>query len=232
MKKAPVLNRYIPKEINNFINNRLHIFVKWNKDLSSTIYSLNKEELIIICDLILRIAGSRDIDDNNLVQIQTKSFHNILQNNYSLYLDYLIEEKIVITDNFYVPGEKSKSYKLNEDYISDLVSIKMENKTYLNRTIKIINQTDSRLKISSKHKLNFNKDFKIDFEAAWQYSVNSYINQVPDKKGRILNQYTNIILQRKLLEINDRQLFISRSSSNGRITTNLSIFSSTVISIT
>jgi hypothetical protein len=222
--KTTRLNRYIPVSIKNFIDNKLHIYIKYNnKDLSSKIYSLDKEGLIIICDTILRMAGSRDININNLVQIQTTSFHNILHNDYSLYLDYLIQEKIVITDNFYIPGEKSISYKLNEDFIDDLTSIQMENKTYLNRTIKAINETDTKLKVSTKHRNNFKNDFKIDFVAAWNYITNSYINQVPDKKDRVLNKYTKAVLQRKLLEINDKQLFISRSSSNGRITTNLSI---------
>lgn len=65
------LNRYIPVSIKNFIDNKLHVYIKWNKDLSSKIYSLDKEGLIVICDTILRMAGSRDIDRNNLVQIQT-----------------------------------------------------------------------------------------------------------------------------------------------------------------
>lgn len=221
--KTKKLNRYIPVSIKNFIDNKLHIYIKWNKDLSSKIYSLDKEGLIVICDTILRMAGSRDTDMNNLVQIQTTSFHNILHNDYSLYLDYLIQERIVITDNFYIPGEKSISYKLNEDFIDDLTSIQMENKTFLNRTIKAINETDTKLKVSTKHKNNFKNDFKIDFVSAWNHLTNCYINQVPDKKGRLLNKYTKAVLQRKLLEINDGQLFISRSSSNGRITTNLSI---------
>ena len=127
------------------------------------------------------MAGSRDIDRNNLVQIQTNSFHNILHNDYSLYLDYLIQEKVVITDNFYIPGEKSMSYKLNEDFVDDLTSIAMENKTYLNRTIKAINETDTKLKVSTKHKNNFKNDFKIDFIAAWNYLTNCYVNQIPDK---------------------------------------------------
>jgi hypothetical protein len=46
---------------------------------------------------------------------------------------------------------------------------------------------------------------------------------MPDKKGRVLNKYTKAILERKLLEIKDKQLFISRNGINGRITTNLSL---------
>ena len=39
----------------------------------------------------------------------------------------------------------------------------------------------------------------------------------------MINKYTKAILERKLLEIKDKQLFISRNGVNGRITTNLSL---------
>ena len=220
MKK---LNRYIPDSIKKFIDNRLHIYIKWGKDLSSNIYRLDKEGLIVICDTILRVAGTRDCDSNNYTEIQSTFFHKILHNDYSLYLDYLIDEKIVISDGSYIAGIKSISYKLNEDYVDDIVSIQMENRTMFNRTIKAINETDSKLKVSKKHIDTFKKSFKIDFVKAWQHLSYNYINQVPDKKGRVLNKYTNAIIQRKLLEINDNQLFINRSATNGRITTNLSV---------
>lgn len=220
------VKRYIPNLVKEFIDRRLHVFVKWKKDLSSEIWNLDKEGLIIVCDTILRIAGSREITTKNFVEIGTSSFHNILHNNYSIYLDYLIEEKIVISDNFYIPGEKSISYKINEDYVDDIVSIDMSNEKYINKTIKLINSTDTKLRVSKKHKDNFKKDFKIDFIEAWNYLTRTSVNNIPDKKGRILNKYTKAILQRKLLEINDNQLFISRSATNGRITTNLSILNS------
>ena len=217
------INRYIPKPINNFIKNRIHCYIKWDKDLSSKIYSLDSEGLIVICDTILRVAGSRDLDKDNYVEIPKEIFRKILHDNYTLYLDYLIEENIVLTDNQYIVGEKSRSFKLNEDYIDDLDSIKMSNQLFTKRTIKAINESDGRLKVSIKHKHNFKNDFRIDFVKAYSYLTWRYINQIPDKKGRVLNKYTKAILEKKLLEIKDNQLFISRNGINGRITTNLSL---------
>jgi len=217
------INRYIPNQVKDFIDGRLHCHIKWNKDLTSKIYNLDKEGLIIICDTILRVAGSRDIDNNNFVEIPKDIFHKILHNDYNLYLDYLIDEKIVLTDNQYIVGEKSKSYKLNEKYVDDLDSIKMDNILFNKRTIKAINESDGRLKVSKWHIHNFKNDFKIDFVEAHKYLIQRYIGQIPDKKGRLINKYTKAILERKLLEIKDKQLFISRNGVNGRITTNLSL---------
>jgi len=218
MKKQ--VKRYIPQLINNFLTNKTHIFIKWNKDLTSTIYNLDSEGLIIICDTILRVSGSRDIKENNFCEIQTECYHKILHNDYKLYLDYLIEEGIVISDNFYIPGEKSISYKINEDFIDRLCSVDIDNKLFNKRTIKAVLSTD-KLKISSKHYNNLKGDLRIDFDKAIEYLYYCYDNNVPDHKGRVLNKYTRTLIEHKLLQINDGQLWMNRSSSNGRINSNL-----------
>jgi hypothetical protein len=218
MKKQ--VKRYVPQIINNFLKNKTHIFIKWNKDLTSTIYNLDSEGLIIICDTILRVSGSRDIKENNFCEIQTECFHKILQNDYKLYIDYLIEEGIIISDNFYIPGEKSICYKINEEFIDRLCSIDIDNKLFNKRTIKAILSTD-KLKISNKHYNNFKSELKIDFNAAVEYLYNNWLNEIPDHKGRILNKYTRTLVEHKLMQINDEQLWMNRSSSNGRINSNL-----------
>lgn len=218
MKKQ--VKRYIPQLVNNFLANKTHILIKWNKDLTSTIYDLDSEGLIIACDTILRVSGSRDIKDNNFCEIQTECFHKILHHNYKLYLDYLIEEGIVVSDNFYIPGEKSICYKINEDFVGRLCSIDIDNKLFNKRTIKSL-LSSHKLKVSSSHINNFKTDFKIDFNAAIEYLYSCYINNTPDHKGRVLNKYTKTLLEHKLLQIRDSQLWINRSSSNGRINSNL-----------
>lgn len=217
MKKV---KRYIPEKINNFLLNNIHIHIKFNKDLSSTIHQLDYEGLVIICDTILRVGGTRDIDKNNYCEIQTECFHKILHNDYKLYLDYLIDSKIVLSDNFYIPGEKSIGYKLNEDYLNELNSIDISNKLWSKRTINSIN-TNEKFKISSKHKNNYLKTLKIDYDKAIEYLYHCYVNKIPDHKGRILNPYTKTLIEHKLMQINDGQLWINRSNTNGRINSNL-----------
>lgn len=216
------IKRYIPEQIQKFLENRAHIYIKWLDLFNSKIYVLDKEGLIIACDTILRVAGSRDLDKNNMCEIQMNCFHKILHHDYKLYIDYLVENNIIITDNCYIPKEKSISYKLNEDFIDDLVSISIDNKLFNKRTLKAVISND-KLLISKKHKNNFLNTFKIDYKAAIEYMNYCYDNSIPDKKGRILNVYTKAILNHKLNSINDGQLWINRSSGNGRINSNLSI---------
>ena len=133
MKNYP--KRYIPASIDDYLKNHTHSYIKWNsKDLSSDIISLDYDGLVIACDTILRVSGSRDIDNNNFCEIQTDIFHKILQNDYSNYINYLIDSKVIISDNFYIKGEKSIGYKINEDFINDLKSINIDNKLFNKRT--------------------------------------------------------------------------------------------------
>jgi len=220
------VKRYIPTQINNFLKRRIHIHIKWNKDLSSEIVTLDYEGLVIACDTILRVSGTRNTDKNNMCEIQYDLFHKILHNNYRLYLDYLIENKIVITDGIWIYKEKSFSYKLNDDFVDNLESIDINDKLFKKRTIKELLLNTKKLNITTKHKNNYYKSFKIDFQKAIQYLDYIYINEIPDHKGRVLTKYTRTLLEHKLLQINDGQLWMNRSKSNGRINSNLTTLNS------
>jgi len=220
MKNYP--KRYIPNSVNHYLKNHIHTHIKWNKDLSSEIITLDYDGLVIACDTVLRVSGSRDINKDNFCEIQSNLFHKILQNNYSIYLDYLIESKIIISDGFYIKGEKSTGYKINESLINELESINIQNMNFNNRTLKSVKSTE-KLKISKPHQNNFKSSFKIDYNSAIQHLIHSYVNKIPDHKGRFLDKYSKILLEHKLLQINDGQLWINRSDSNGRINSNLTI---------
>ena len=217
--------RYIPTPIKNFLDKKTHIHIKWNNDLSSDVITLDVEGLIICCDTILRLASQRSPDERNFVEIQMDSFHKILHNDYKLYLEYLKDNKIVICDNRYIPGEKALGYKLNEDFVDSLVSIEINNKTFNKRTIKAI-KNSNKFKISDKHYKNYMSSFKIDYNSAMIKMNLDYIKGTPDHKGRILTKYKKTLLEHKLLQINDGQLWMSRSSGNGRINSNLTSLNS------
>lgn len=222
------VKRYIPVLVNDFLKSRKHFHIKWDKNLDSEIYELDYDGLVIIVDIIYRVAGTRNIDNDNFVEIQSDFFHKILHNNYKLYLDYLLDNKIVISDGSYVVGEKSIGYKINYNYISDdkLTTINIDNNIFNKRTLKSIKYTNDKIKISSKHSKNYFKSFKIDLESATDYLFDCYHNQIPDHKDRILNKYTKDILYHKLKQINNGELWINRSNTNGRINSNLSSLNS------
>lgn len=215
--------RYIPNKINEFLKKENHNFIKWNKDLSSNIYKLDYEGLVVIVDMILRIAGTKEVDKNHFVEISGIDFKNMLRSDYKLYLDYLIEERIIYTDNQYLVGEKSKSYKLNEDYLTlELDDVIFTNSIYNKRSINQINKKRKLgLKVSKHHKDTFEKTFKMDYDKSVEFMLYRYMNRIPDKKDRILDKYSYLTLLHKLKYIKDGQLYISRAKSNGRISSNL-----------
>ena len=217
------IKRYIPEDLDALLKSKKHFHTKWNKDLSSEVYELDYEGLVIACDTILRIAGKRELDSNNFVEIQSKEFHKILHHDYKLYVDYLVENKIVVTDGHYVAGEKSIGYKINDDFLNDslLKSIIINDKLFNKRTINAIAKLDTKMKVTNSHKSNYLKSFKIDYNSAIQHLIYCYTNQIEDKKKRVLNSYTKAILQHKLLQIKDGDLWIMRSNTNGRINSNL-----------
>jgi hypothetical protein len=217
-----LVKRYIPRKVDDYLRSKKHFLVRWNRDLTSEILELDYDGLVFICDTILRVAGTRDLDQRDFVDIGSDCFFKILNNDYVYYLEYLIEEGIVQTDNQYIVGEKAKSYRINPDYITDdqLESILISQTLINKRTIKAI-RAKSDLKIPTKHKENYLKSFKIDYESAIEHLYHCYFNGVPDHKGRILTKYTKDILQHKLLQIRDGQLWINRSLTNGRINSNL-----------
>lgn len=217
------VNRYIPTKIKNFIFNNKHILSKYlNNDIFNLkMYELSNDGLVIVVDTIIRIAGSRDINKDNLCEIQSVNFHKILHNDYSLYLDYLIENNIVITDGFYIKNNKAKGFKINEKYIDDLEKIIIDNKTFNKRTIKEITKNNIKHKVPTEYIKRYKNDIKIDFDNAIKFMNNSYINQIPDKKGKTLNIYTKTLLNHKLLQLRDNQVWINRSSSNGRVNSNV-----------
>lgn len=213
------INRYIPEPVLNFLNSTIHLHIKYESIFEYKTYNLDIEGLVVICDIIIRMSGRWALH-NGFCEIGRECFTKILHHDYKVYLDYLIENKIVLTDNFYVPKEKSKSYKINEDYLGELKVFTMDNQLFIKRTLKSINEK-VKLKISKEHKNNFLKDFKLDFDGAVEHLIWRYSNNIPDKKGQYLTNWTKLIAEHKLLQIRDNQLYMSRSDSNGRINSNL-----------
>ena len=222
------IKRYVPEEYYNSINSKKHLIVKWKDIFNSNIIELKKEGLYIVIDTILRVYGERDVL-NNFVDIPKSFFQKILQNEYKLYIDYLIKESYIECDNLYSKdGRKALGYRLNADKLqanTNLIGIEINDKLFKKRTKAAITSSKSNLKINKQFKDNF-KEFDIDFDAAYAKSITDYSLQIPSKKGIVMNLWSLKAIQYKLNTIKDRQLHNFRNSSNGRITTNLTLLNS------
>lgn len=220
------VKRYVPIPIYDFLKCRKHNHIKYKSLFESEIVHLEIDGLIVVCDTVIRVSGIRNLDDKNFCEVPRDFFHKILHHDYKVYVDYLLESNIIESDGFYIEGEKSKSYRINEDYMGDLMSYSLSDKLMSKRSEKSVKgRGKSPLSISSTHKKNYMK-LKYDADSALTEVMYSYLNKIPNKKGLVLTKYTKMILEHKILQIRDKQLWIDRNSTNGRITSNLSTLNS------
>lgn len=218
-----IVKRYIPEEIYNALNSQKHFYIKDIFNLKPI--ELKVEGLYIIIDTIIRCSGEFNTN-NDFIDIPREIFRKILDNDYSIYVNYLLHKEFIICDNTYSKdSRKALGYKLNPDILRDdtnLVGIVISDKLFSKRTEKAIKGNNSGLKISTGFKTAY-KQFNIDATAANQKALYDYRNGIPSNKGRIMNIHSLKALQYKIKAIEDRQLSCTRCNTNGRITTNLTL---------
>lgn len=220
------IKRYVPEELYNLLSGKQHFYIKDVFNLNGI--ELKVEGLYIVIDTIIRCSGQYDTS-NDFICISKDIFHNILQNDYTMYIDYLIQNNIIICDNLYSKdARKAKGYKLNPNILdpnTDLIGIEISDKLFAKRTEKAVKGSNKKMKVSKDFKANFN-NFELNYVEAHKKLIYDYNNAVPSAKGKILNIHTLKALQYKLKAIEDRQLSIYRNDTNGRITTNLTLLNS------
>ena len=79
-------------------------------------FKYHRDNFIYILNLITEIPSrNKDLlDANGWVPIHAHTLQSRIRD-YDKYLDYLIENKILETDNQYLPGEKSKEYRFTKE---------------------------------------------------------------------------------------------------------------------
>lgn len=65
-----------------------------------------------IIDHILQLTEYEDLDNNAAFVNVSSRYLQEFNKHYKQYLDYLIEQKIIVSDRYYIPGAKSTGYKL------------------------------------------------------------------------------------------------------------------------
>lgn len=216
MKESKLINRYIPHKVNEHLKN-------------STFK--NQEHLIIICDMINRISIFRkeDIDySNQYVDIPKSYFRDIIANSTSLKesMDYLKDNKIIECDGIYSKDKgKSLGYKINDEYFSKLIQVKVSKPTLTKKICSNINKeknlVNDKLK---KYKSFFLKNFRLNYKKSLNFisnSLNSSLcgtNSIQDNI-KLINKYNHMYMA--INAINDGDLFFRHNKTNGRIDTNL-----------
>lgn len=210
------INRYVPEKAYDFIN--------------KTDYK-NKEHLYIILDMVNRITifHKRDTDySNNFIDIPISYFKNIIQNKdcFKDSMDYLKSNSILECDNIYSKERgKAFGYKINDNFFSKLVQVKVNKPTLTKRICTNINKEKSRVNDKYKtYKSFFVNNFKVDYKKALNYinyNLNTSLcrNFLPKDIVKSINKYNHQLMS--ISAINDGDLFFRHNKTNGRIDTNL-----------
>lgn len=147
--------------------------------------NLKTDILINICnELIIKYLSTSDLTFNMWSVLLKRKYTK----NYNFYFDYLLEKKFIyLVSNYYV-GKKSKTYKVNKDYlinisrcvITDKVLLKKYNADYLNQSFLYFNISPIDIEIREKL-VNDLRYVTLDYDNAISY-LNSCKNDMEKTK--------------------------------------------------
>ncbi|MCT3672565.1 hypothetical protein KRE49_09345 [Elizabethkingia meningoseptica] len=143
-------------------------------------FPYHRDYFIYIVHLITDIP-SRNKNDDDVLYVSLHS--SLLQRRvrkYNLYLNYLVENKVLVCDRQYIVGEKSKGYKFYDNYETEIIETSITKKTLIKSIKQYIHidysQEDNQEgeTINDGSDLNnlskwFNDDLTVDFLSAKQY---------------------------------------------------------------
>lgn len=164
-------------------------------------FAYHKDKFNYIIHLITEIPAKRkrDEDGHNFWEKVDYPFtcinSTLLQSkihDYKKYLNYLIDNEVLVCDNQYIKGQKSYGYKFSKEYQTDIKPIQLEKQVFIRRVLQFVDvnydslNNSSRI-ISLKNESSygylikwFNEKLSIDHAGA-----ESYLNQAY-KKEQIL----------------------------------------------
>ncbi len=193
-----IINNYPPVAINNF----------------------KRDNLIHILNLITEIPSNRERseDSDGYVPLNSKKLQGQIHN-YREYLDYLLSTGILETDGFYITGEKSTGYRINPEFMSEVVVHGIKDYFLVRKILKDKEKHQKTAK-DQEHLIKWFDDYlTIDYEPAMKHleeeKNQNIIAQVPNPFEKYNHTYRNID------RFNDKDFFQSVDSTVGRFHSNL-----------
>jgi hypothetical protein len=215
--KEKFLTQFIPKEFQYLLTTNKIVYKEINL---KTAYLIN-----IIHELLLKFYFNNsysNIEDEIKFNLWSKLLKKKYGMTYNYYIDYLVEKQFIYFVSNYYKNMKSKTYKLNVNYIqnitrcktSDNILLKKYSKDYLNKSFTEIN--NSSIDIDIRRKL---VDDLYTVQIKYQDSID-YLNDLKEK-----NLICDVKYQKNSLSIeniNDGNLFF-KFDDYGRMHTNFTI---------
>lgn len=187
-KKFLIQTIYVPEKVLQ----KFEVILKNNQPN----FKYNTNNFYIILHLIGDIPNYNkkiDINANNGYTSLNSTFlqSNLGIRNYNEYLDYLVENGILETDNHYIPKTKSKGFKYPNELNSFIkpITVELKNKKNIYLTEKIDKKNVAENKYSYLCKW-FNNNLEIDYKSAINKITEYYLAE-SQAYPLLLNQYQN-----------------------------------------
>jgi hypothetical protein len=185
-----------------------------------TIKDFTKERLLIVLNFISEVSSYNDESESSdgFVSLYSKKLQSGVHD-YKQYLNYLISNKIIETDNRYVVGKKCRGYKYSDRYNTEVVEVEVEIKTYRKR------QRFKKLTISERISLHQHEyvtkwinDISIDYSGA-----NMYLKSLKESNVsgdlHIIKSYNSGKMS--LSKIDNKEFYCHIDQTSNRLHTNL-----------
>lgn len=139
--------------------------------------------------------------------------------NYKSYLSYLLDNQVIETDNQYIKGEKSRSYRLHQNflrsgYVSDVIR-----KTSLIKKSRERKQIEKRLEGYEYLTKWFNSRLKVDLEGAKARLIRLMKKEALEEVDNVRERYHLRMLS--VEQINNSDFYITIDNTANRVHTNL-----------
>jgi hypothetical protein len=173
---------------------------------------------------------NKGLEHDSFICLSAKILHNILGGDYKKYLQFLLANEIIESDNQYITGQKSKGYRLTEKYRKqkfqqeqitnyniienvEMFQAEQENKIKLNQH-RYIYDCLQQIKIDAEGARNYIEQNIYDNEEYSSYNISvdlieskSFFFTVDSTAGRVHNNITNLSRNlRPFLRYNNEKL--------------------------
>ena len=203
------LNRYIPENLD------LDDLIKNNPPP----FQFKKDKALHILSLLTEVPSIADKDfKDGYVPLNVKMLRINGIKDFPIYRDWLIKVGVILTDNQYIVGSKSKGFKFSELYQTPICPIKISCPKQIRRALKCSDkQYKSQKDLNYLHK--WFDGLVIDRNSAESYLQAKYQSDVNrGLKKAIMKFNVGLINVDKLA---NRQFHFNRDDTSGRLHTNL-----------
>lgn len=205
---------------------RSTVFAPKNLELESVLsanppeFNFHIDKFKYILDLLVSIPSmNKEISDNaEFVPINSRKLQSVIHD-YKKYLDYLIKQEIIETDNQYILNVKSKGYRYTKQYRAECVFHCISKKAFIKSGKFRSNYQNGKVKKYNHLKNWFNRSLFINLDLAMDYLKQQLgMNMIRGDENAI-EKYNYSCLN--VYRIANREYYFHVDNNVGRLHTNL-----------